>query len=82
MAKRRFTFEEAVAFIRRTGNFYYEGKEANKPFYCTVHKKVHRYGFWQFIVGGYTGFDTKKEIIEWAERLWPNSIDGLSERKP
>ena len=72
------TFEQALAFLQRIGNQFLEGEEANKDFYCTTHKRIHHYGFWNFIVGNYVGLDTEEQIIEWAMKLRPNSIEGLT----
>lgn len=74
------TFDDAVHFLQRMGNIFIDGLEANQSYYCKAHKKVHPYGFWSPIAGIYNGFDQEADVVAWAERLYPNSMDGLLDR--
>lgn len=71
----KFTcFDEAINFFKSMRWDVLIGEDKNPI--CMSHNKHHPIGVKTPFIGVYHGFDTKQELINYANQLYPNSLAG------
>jgi hypothetical protein len=65
-------FDQAIAFLQSRGWQFMKGKKQNP--WCNGHSCYHTYGFLHQFVGVYNGFNKKKDVTAWAQKLCEGGI--------